>query len=156
MLQTIAEIKFFWEKTFIYSSSQTEFLAFSSFSDAPLGFSFFFEIGKSQTEPYLANIEAGMSLHHCLWLKIHEEAMKCVWVCFFYTNAGVFLGLLDVNVVELADTTPYRPFDLVAKTHDALGIPLISKSTVTITFTFDRSCQAFFDLVDLRCLHWNH
>ena len=34
-------------------------------------------------------------------------------------------------------------------------MPLKSKNTVSITFTFDRTCQAFFDLGQPECLHWD-
>ena len=34
-------------------------------------------------------------------------------------------------------------------------MPLKSKNTVSITFTFDRTCRAFFGLGEPECLHWD-
>ena len=60
------------------------------------------------------------------WCKSHE---------LFFHKSGRFFGLFHAN--------------------SWCTMPLKSKNTVSITFTFDRTCRAIFGLGEPECLHWD-
>ena len=139
-------------------------IAVSSFSDAHLmsyntkrrPFKVLFILGNRRKSRSPANMEAGASLQYCFWPKIHEQPIKCdrciivvqkPWIvltqiraffsdCFTQTK-------LNLSVVLLIDRlTWWQEFTILLK----------SKNTVSITFTFDRTCRAFFGLGEPECL----
>ena len=113
-------------------------IAFSSFSDALLmssmavkrrPFKVLFIFNRKKSHEAMSGEYGGWGIFTVLFLaknswtsneceQVHcrsAKAMNC-----FSTNPGVFFGLLHANGVELVGSTPYWPFDLVARIHDVL------------------------------------